>query len=115
MKKIILFLFILNILYSIDYKVIYHGLGLELTENGVGLYYQPEIISYFNIYTKMNLHFERSNLIEINPYFNTQNPGFNKTLGLLSLGGRIPLLKDYFYNEIKGLFLFRFHFIKKLL
>ena len=100
MKRYIIIILILNILFSIENKIVYHGLGVEMTLNGAGIYYQPEIINPVNIYTKFGLHFERSNTIEVDPYFNTQNPGFKKTIGLLVIGGRIPLLQNYFFNNM---------------
>ena len=100
MKRNILIILILNVVFSMENTTVYHGLIIELTQNGAGIYYQPEIIKPVNIYTKLGLHFERSNTLEVDPYFNTQNPGFKKTIGLLVIGGRIPLLQNYFYNNM---------------
>ena len=100
MKRYILIILILNVVFSNENKIVYHGLSVELTLNGTGIYYQPEILKPINGYTKLGLHFERSNSIEVDPYFNTQNPGFRKTMGLWVIGGRIPLFQNYFYNNM---------------
>jgi hypothetical protein len=98
-KYLFIFIFI-KIIYSYDNESIYHGLGIELTQNGAGIYYEPELMGKIDIYSKLGLHFERSNILEINPYFNTQNPGFKKTIGALSIGIRVPLIQNYFYNNM---------------
>jgi hypothetical protein len=89
-----------KIIFSYDNSSFYNGLGIELTQNGAGIYYEPEIMGKIDIYSKFGLHFERSNTLEINPLFNTQNPGFKKTIGALSIGTRVPLIQNYFYNNM---------------
>ena len=91
-------------LFSFEIPKLYHGIGLEMTQNGAGIHYSPEIDKP-NIYSKFGLHFERSNKLELNPSFNTQNPGFKKTIGLFTFGFRKTLLKNYFSNNMSIHFL----------
>ena len=100
MKNKVIFVFILaNFFFSIELPTFSHGLVAEMTENGAGLHYTPEI-NKPNIYSKFGLHFERTNVLEVNPFYNSQNPGFQKTMGLLGIGIRQSILKNYFSNNM---------------
>ena len=98
-KKLIIIIIIISLGFCIKNPSVFHGIGFEMTQNGAGVFYSPEFEKP-NIYTKIGLHFERSNITEVNPYFNTQNPGFNKTMGLISIGYRKVILKNYFSNNM---------------
>jgi|GEM_PF-3045537 len=100
MKKYLSLLILINFIFSYEKLTFYHGAGIELTQNGAGIYYEPELMGKVDIYSKFGFHFERSNTLEVNPYFNTQNPGFKKTIGTISFGARIPLIQNYFYNNM---------------
>ena len=112
MKKIIL-LSLVSIIFCKNSFSIYHGIGVELTQNGAGVFYSPEIIKP-NLYTKLGLHFERSNITEVDPYLNSQNPGFEKTMGLFSLGFRKSILENYFSNNMSIHLLGEYSIIKNV-
>tara|TARA_S200000501_G_scaffold196570_1_gene185052 strand:- start:611 stop:1078 length:468 start_codon:yes stop_codon:yes gene_type:complete len=90
-----------------------HGIIGEMTENGAGLYYSTEV-ERLNIYTKYGVHFERTNILEVNPFYNSQNPGFKKTMGSVGIGVRKLILKNYFSNNMSIHFLMEYSIVNSI-
>ncbi len=98
-KVNVFFIILFNLLFPIEIAGFSHGFIAEMTQNGAGIHYTSEI-DKFNFYSKIGFHFERTNILEVNPFYNTQNPGFQKTMGLFGIGIRQSILNNYFSNNM---------------
>lgn len=103
MKHFFLIISILEICFG---KIqLFHGSGLELTENGVGVYYEPLIIFPFSLHYRLGLHFERTNTNVIQYPMYTETPGYEKTKYSFIIGSGRNILDDYFADNLKiGIF-----------
>ena len=96
---VILVIISCSLLHGNQKNTLSHGIIGEITENGAGLYFSSEI-NKINLYSKIGFHFERSNKIKVDPFYNTQNPGFKKTIGAIGIGFRKSILKNSFSRNI---------------
>ena len=96
---VILVIISCSFLHGNEKNILSHGIIGEITENGAGLYFSSEI-NKINLYSKIGFHFERSNKIKVDPFYNTQNPGFKKTIGAIGIGFRKSIFKNSFSRNI---------------
>ena len=83
----------------------YHGAGLEMSDNGVGVYYEPQMNSPVKFHSRIGMHFERSNVNLIQYPFNSESPGYKKTMFSLMGGSEKNILNRFFAENLKiGIF-----------